>query len=252
MGQVLLHAARNHSSHHLLVLHVLPDAVWCYYYHLVCSLYCVLQQLGLGICSCFYTCLVTKWTGHGKAGHHDVFHPDSSWAQFFPYLVGLGEDPASTFKNSLLLVRSLRFLIIRKRINNPLEQFMRLLVGKLGKFLDIFLLFTKISLDLLQQNSPRISNIKAIYFFLIDKNGNKSGSCQFGVDLTIKKLLIGGLQGNIDDLNKFLTIWTIMIFLQRTVKVFSLYPQIYLSDWFLWMRLQDGHWVRGHRRHSKV
>ena len=106
-------------------------------------------------------------------------------------------------------------------------------MGKLGKFLDIFLLFTKISLDLLQQNSPRISNIKAIYFFLIDKNGNKSGSCQFGVDLTIKKLLIGGLQGNIDDLNKFLTIWTIMIFLQRTVKVFSLYPQIYLSDWFL-------------------
>jgi len=100
-------------------------------------------------------------------------------------------------------------------------------VTEMRQFFDIFLLLTKIGLNLLQKNSPGVPHVEAIELIIINKDSDKSRPSQLSIDFAVQKLLVGGLEGHIDNLNKLLSVGTIMKLLQRTVKVFSLYPHIY-------------------------
>ena len=108
--------------------------------------------------------------------------------------IGLSKNPASTFENPLLLIKSFRFLVVREWKYLPLEKLVWLFMAENRQFFLILLFFAKVGLDLLQQDGPRIPNIKAIQFFLKDKDGNKSRPSQFSINLTVQHLLVSGLE----------------------------------------------------------
>jgi len=137
----------------------------------------MLNQLWLCICTCFYTSFITEWSSHSQTWHHDILHPNSLRPKLFPCLISLSKHPPSKLQNSLLLIRSFRFLIDRKRNNFPFILFFRFCTTKLWQFRRIIIIFlTNIGFILLNQNSPRIPNIKNKQFLLIDKYCNKSWS----------------------------------------------------------------------------
>ena len=82
------------------------------------------------------------------------------------------------------------------------------------QFFLIILLLTKIGLDLLQQDGSRVTNIKAVQFLQIDKDSDKGGPSQLCVDIAVKYLLIGGLEGKIAYFNKLFPIRMVVILLQ--------------------------------------
>jgi hypothetical protein len=95
-------------------------------------------------------------------------------------------------------------------------------MAQLWQFSLIFiLLLAKISLDLLEKNGPGISNIEAKYLVEIDKDSDQGRPCEFCVDFTVEELLVGGLEGQIDHLYKFVLVWKVVEFLESTIKVFS-------------------------------
>lgn len=74
----------------------------------------------------------------------------------------------------------------------------------------------------LKQDCTRISNVEDEESFVVDEDSNEGGASEFSVDLTFKKLSVGGTESQVDDFNHLLLFRSIVKLLQRTDKVFSL------------------------------
>jgi hypothetical protein len=78
---------------------------------------------------------------------------------------------------------------------------------KLGFLLIFRKTFTDIIFNLITQDGPRVTNIKAKEFVFILKDSNNSGTTEFSIDFAVEEGLVGFIKNVQDDLLHFFIIW---------------------------------------------
>lgn len=78
---------------------------------------------------------------------------------------------------------------------------------KLGFLLIFRKAFAYIILNLIAQDGPRVTNIKAKEFVFILKDGNNSGAAEFSIDFAVEERLVGFIKNVQDDLLHFFIVW---------------------------------------------